>query len=118
MDEKTLQLVQSFGEVYDAGDVPLNLQSFHRAIDPTRRNTEGTDGDGGNGEGEGGSGAGAAEPDTPLPVLPDLFQWPLPAFFGGDEHPDDSVAVVVDSATEMSRRGAISWWRLDDCGAW
>jgi hypothetical protein len=57
-----------------------------------------------------------------LPVLPDLLDWPLEDVLGtgaADSAPADTgegPAVLVDRATRVSRKGAVTWWHLDDCG--
>lgn len=55
-----------------------------------------------------------SNPDAPkLPVLPELLQWPLPELLDG---PDGKNSSVCDMATRVSRRGAVTWWHLDDGG--
>lgn len=55
-----------------------------------------------------------SNPDAPkLPVLPELLQWPLPELLDG---PDGENSCVCDMATRVSRRGAVTWWHLDDGG--
>eukprot|EP00892_Ulva_mutabilis_P012387 jgi/Ulvmu1/9520/UM053_0008.1 len=55
-----------------------------------------------------------AAADAPkLPVLPKLLQWPLPELLDG---PDGENSYVCDMATRVSRRGAVTWWHLDDGG--
>lgn len=67
-------------------DDQLNLQMFHR---------EGLDQPG-------------------LPVLPELLDWPLPGVLAAREQ--GGPAVVCDNATRVSKRGALTWWHLDDGG--
>lgn len=53
-------------------------------------------------------------PDAPrIPNLPELLQWPLPGLLGVD---GSFNSVVCDGATRVSRRGALTWWHLDDGG--
>jgi hypothetical protein len=53
-------------------------------------------------------------PDAPkLPVLPRLLKWPLKRLLDGE---DGEMAVVCDMATRVSRRGAVTWWHIDDGG--
>lgn len=55
-----------------------------------------------------------ANADAPkLPVLPELLQWPLPELLDGT---DEDNSCVCDMATRISRRGAVTWWHLDDGG--
>eukprot|EP01062_Namystynia_karyoxenos_P074538 TRINITY_DN71482_c0_g1_i1.p1 TRINITY_DN71482_c0_g1~~TRINITY_DN71482_c0_g1_i1.p1 ORF type:complete len:572 (+),score=211.96 TRINITY_DN71482_c0_g1_i1:38-1753(+) len=62
----------------------------------------------------------AGEPQ--LPVLPELLQWPLGAALAAPEGARVSEgaaqrpAVVLDRATRISQRGAVTCWHLDDCG--
>lgn len=54
-------------------------------------------------------------PEQPgLPVLPDLLDWPLPEVLKAQE--EGGPGVVCDNATRVSKRGALTWWHLDDGG--
>ena len=46
--------------------------------------------------------------------LPALLRWPLEAQLHGSERRGGSV--TVDMATRVSKRGALTWWHLDDGG--
>ena len=52
--------------------------------------------------------------DAPtLPRLPALLDWPAAPLLDGV---DGSGGVRCDMATRVSRRGALTWWHLDDGG--
>jgi hypothetical protein len=127
-DSDYLQLVHSFAEVADSKPEdgrPLNLQMFHREsdMDPPV----------------------PVLPDLLHWPLPQLFSRSAEASrFGGglqdqeqqadkkkdkdkngkkkkkgeeeEEQVDHGMSVVVDNATRMSKRGALTWWHLDDSG--
>ena len=86
---KRMTLVHGFDEVLN-GEEALNLQMFHRA-----------DGD-------------------DVPVLPRKLKWPAEEFFAiepiADTCDDVRRSVVLDDATRVSAKGALTWWHLDDCG--
>ncbi|WZN64813.1 hypothetical protein HKI87_10g63700 [Chloropicon roscoffensis] len=98
--EEYLSLVANFSDVVDPkNENPKNLQMFHRPS-----------------EDEGGEdGAQARE----VPVLPRELDWPLRDLLGSSGEvaggPTDA-GVVVDNATRVSQRGAVTWWHLDDGG--
>lgn len=114
VDETSLKLVKSFADVINDGDHPLNLQMFHRPPDGSSS--------------RGGNGQDYQPPAAEVPVLPDLLEWPLPRFFaaggedsgptaiGGTLGTDAKPAVLCDRATRLSRKHAVTWWHLDDCG--
>lgn len=55
-----------------------------------------------------------ADPDAPrLPRLPELLDWPLGGLLGGQ---GERGSVRCDMATRISKRGALTWWHLDDGG--
>ena len=107
VNDEHLALVRSFSEVL-RDSRPLNLQMFHRE----ERNQESQ---------------AATEKET-LPVLPSLLEWPCADMFhtdqdeGGDSgganyaEKGNFAAETVDRATRISRKGAITWWHLDDSG--
>lgn len=88
--EQYLSLVSNFSDVVDPeNDDPKNLQMFHR------------------------------DQDENIPVLPRELEWPLPDLLGtstSTSQADSDVGVVVDNATRLSQRGAVTWWHLDDGG--
>ena len=50
--------------------------------------------------------------DNPaLPNIPSNLLWPLKSLLQGD---NDDLGVVVDMATRVSARSALTWWHLDD----
>jgi len=79
-------LVRGFREVLDSDDA-LNLQLFHRPGD---------------------------ESDPGLPVLSESLTWPVPEVLETVERGGSSF--VVDNATRVSKKGAVTWWHMDDCG--
>eukprot|EP00049_Salpingoeca_infusionum_P009028 m.149871 g.149871 ORF g.149871 m.149871 type:complete len:594 (-) comp14210_c0_seq2:1007-2788(-) len=109
-DHTQLKLCESFADVLAEDDV-LNLQLFHRQ-----------------------------GPDEPkIPALPLKLRWPIPQVFGGQstrvlaprdtsaqeedqaleggqQSHDVGAGVVVDNATRVSKKGAVTWWHLDDGG--
>ena len=86
-DADYLRMVKSFSDVV-ASSERLNLQMFHRQ-----------------------------GPDQPgLPILPELLEWPLPQLLGDVSEGKGGPAVVCDNATRISKRGALTWWHLDDGG--
>lgn len=104
INDRDLALTSSFADVLQDPRT-LNLQMFHR------------------------DDAGADEP--PLPVLPDCLDWPCPEFFAREDSarpgrdggmasqgalPGPFRGVRVDRATRVSKRGALTWWHLDDSG--
>jgi hypothetical protein len=48
-----------------------------------------------------------------LPRLPELLDWPLKCLLDGE---DGKSGVKCDMATRVSKRGALTWWHLDDSG--
>jgi hypothetical protein len=86
---KRMTLVHGFDEVLH-GKEALNLQMFHRA-----------DGD-------------------EVPVLPRKLKWPAEEYFATEpiagSRVNDVRSVVLDDATRVSAKGALTWWHLDDCG--
>ena len=88
--EEYMALVRNFSDVVDPNNTtPRNLQMFHR---------------------DESEGSGAQQ----VPVLPRELEWPLPELLGGTGY--DQNGVVVDNATRLSQRGAVTWWHLDDGG--
>ena len=116
-DESYLSLIRSFSDVIDPHNVtPRNLQMFHREESSSEsqsqsQNQNQNDGGGGGDNDENG---GKGKFGKPMPVLPRKLKWPLPELLGDDETFDHGV--VVDNATRLSQRGAVTWWHLDDGG--
>eukprot|EP00756_Hemistasia_phaeocysticola_P057347 Hpha_TRINITY_DN33970_c0_g1::TRINITY_DN33970_c0_g1_i1::g.69497::m.69497 len=95
VDPEALVPVRAFSEVFSHSDGDSrNLQMFHRES--------------------------ADEPN--IPVLPKRLRWPLadalaaPPDAKPSEGSGDFPAVVLDRATRLSQRGALTCWHLDDCG--
>eukprot|EP01065_Artemidia_motanka_P033729 TRINITY_DN40774_c0_g1_i1.p1 TRINITY_DN40774_c0_g1~~TRINITY_DN40774_c0_g1_i1.p1 ORF type:complete len:530 (+),score=173.55 TRINITY_DN40774_c0_g1_i1:51-1640(+) len=94
VDPTTIVPVRHFSDIVSHGDGDSrNLQMFHRDS--------------------------ADEPA--LPCLPRLLKWPLQDVLAapdGDlsDSSPDYPAVVLDRATRLSQRGALTCWHLDDCG--
>ena len=98
--EEYLSLVANFSDVVDPkNENPKNLQMFHRPSE----------------DAGGKDGVQARE----VPVLPWELDWPLWDLLGSSGEvaggPTDA-GVVVDNATRVSQRGAVTWWHLDDGG--
>ena len=122
-NDEHLALVGSFSEVLHDRR-PLNLQMFHRVEEKTvpgkqqpLKQSEKHD---------------EQEPRSDaLPVLPRLLNWPCPGLFRTTTTSSPAAAcmppstaplaaapaaMVVDRATRLSRKGAVTWWHLDDSG--
>lgn len=89
INDRDLALVSSFSDVL-SDPRTLNLQMFHR------------------------------EGESDFPVLPALLDWPCDELFKVSEHQGSNdlatAAVTVDRATRVSKKGAVTWWHLDDSG--
>jgi hypothetical protein len=86
INDRDLTLVSSFAEVLE-DPRGLNLQMFHRE-------------------------------ESGIPVLPDLLDWPCHDLFNKTKEDQEIFFpdVTVDRATRVSRKGAVTWWHLDDSG--
>ena len=55
------------------------------------------------------------EDTSAVPVLSRKLKWPSEEEFFGIEG-EDAPGRLLDDATRVSARGAMTWWHLDDCG--
>lgn len=88
---EALVLVEGFDDVLKSTpEKPYNLQMFHRQ---------------------------KLDPDN-FPILPSKLNWPLKEIFETHQENFDGFKIgeLCDMATRISRRGALTWWHLDDSG--